>query len=38
MKDLIDSGYLGEIMAVRVSVIRDGVLSRPSNRTTAEGC
>jgi predicted dehydrogenase len=33
MKDLIDSGYLGEIMAVHVSVIRDGVLSRPSNRT-----
>lgn len=33
MKELIESGYLGEIMAVHVSVIRDGVLSRPSNRT-----
>jgi predicted dehydrogenase len=33
MKELIESGYLGDIMAVHVSVIRDGVLSRPSNRT-----
>jgi predicted dehydrogenase len=33
MKELIDSGYTGEIMAVHVSVIRDGVLARPSNRT-----
>jgi predicted dehydrogenase len=33
MKELIDNGYLGDIMAVHVSVIRDGVLSRPSNRT-----
>jgi predicted dehydrogenase len=33
MKELIESGYLGFIMAVHVSVIRDGVLSRPSNRT-----
>ncbi len=32
-KELIESGYLGDIMAVHVSVIRDGVLSRPSNRT-----
>jgi len=33
MKELIGSGYLGDVMAVHVSVIRDGVLSRPSNRT-----
>ena len=33
LKELIDSGYLGDIMAIHVSVIRDGVLSRPSNRT-----
>ena len=32
-KELIENGYLGDIMAVHVSVIRDGVLSRPSNRT-----
>lgn len=33
LKELIESGFLGDIMAVHVSVIRDGVLSRPSNRT-----
>jgi predicted dehydrogenase len=33
MKELIEGGYLGDIMAVHVSVIRNGVLSRPSNRT-----
>jgi len=33
LKELIDGGYLGDVMAVHVSVIRDGVLSRPSNRT-----
>jgi predicted dehydrogenase len=33
MKELIENGNIGEIMAVHVSVIRDGVLSRPSNRT-----
>jgi predicted dehydrogenase len=33
MKELVASGFTGEIMAVHVSVIRDGVLSRPSNRT-----
>jgi predicted dehydrogenase len=33
MNELIESGYLGDIMAVHVSVIRDGVLSRSSNRT-----
>jgi len=33
LKEQIDSGFVGEIMAVHVSVLRDGVLSRPSNRT-----
>ena len=33
MKALIDAGYVGEMMAVHVSMIRDGVLTRPSHRT-----
>lgn len=33
MKELIDSGYVGEIVACNVSLIRDGVLSRTSGRT-----
>src|ERR1700720_384843 len=33
MKDLMDSGYVGEVLAVHVSLMREGVLSRPSNRT-----
>jgi predicted dehydrogenase len=33
LKELIEGGYLGDVMAIQVSVIRDGVLSRPSNRT-----
>jgi predicted dehydrogenase len=33
MKELVDSGNVGEMMAVHVSMIRDGVLSRPSHRT-----
>ncbi|HYM72017.1 MAG TPA: Gfo/Idh/MocA family oxidoreductase [Stellaceae bacterium] len=33
MKELIEAGYVGEVMAVHVSMIRDGVLSRPSHRT-----
>src|SRR5258708_14696 len=33
IKELIENGYLGEIMAVHVSVLRQGVLSRPSDRT-----
>ena len=32
MKALIESGYLGEIVAVHVKLMREGVLSRPSNR------
>jgi predicted dehydrogenase len=33
MKELLDAGFVGEVMAVHVSVLRDGVLSRPSHRT-----
>ena len=33
MKELVDSGFVGEMMAVHVSMIRDGVLTRPSHRT-----
>jgi predicted dehydrogenase len=33
MKELIASGYVGEVMACRVSLMRDGVLERTSSRT-----
>ena len=33
MKELIEAGYVGEVMAVHVSLMRDGVLARPSHRT-----
>src|SRR5215470_17819472 len=33
MKELLDGGYVGEMMAVHISMIRDGVLTRPSHRT-----
>jgi predicted dehydrogenase len=33
MKELVEAGYVGEMMAVHVSMIRDGVLTRPSHRT-----
>ena len=33
MKELVAGGYVGEVMAVHVSLMRDGVLSRPSHRT-----
>lgn len=33
MKQQIESGAIGEVMACRVSLMRDGVLSRPSSRT-----
>jgi predicted dehydrogenase len=33
MKELIEAGYLGELMAIHVSLMREGVLTRPSNRT-----
>jgi predicted dehydrogenase len=33
LKELVEAGYVGEVMAVHVSLMREGVLSRPSNRT-----
>jgi predicted dehydrogenase len=33
MKEQVEAGFVGEILAVKVSLMRDGVLSRPSNRT-----
>jgi predicted dehydrogenase len=33
LKELVAAGYVGEVMAVHVSLLRDGVLSRPSHRT-----
>jgi predicted dehydrogenase len=33
MKELVESGFVGEVMAVHVSLLREGVLSRPSHRT-----
>jgi len=32
-KELVESGFVGEVMAVKVGLMRDGVLSRPSHRT-----
>lgn len=33
MKELVESGYVGEIVACNVSLIREGVLARNSSRT-----
>lgn len=33
MKELVDAGYVGEVMSCHVSVIRGGVLQRTSDRT-----
>jgi predicted dehydrogenase len=33
MKELVEAGFVGEVMAVHVSLMREGVLTRPSNRT-----
>ena len=33
MKELVAQGYVGEVVAVHVSLLREGVLSRPSHRT-----
>ncbi len=33
LRDLVAAGYVGEVMAVHVSLMREGVLSRPSHRT-----
>ncbi len=33
MKEQLDAGFVGEVLAVHVSLLREGVLSRPSQRT-----
>jgi len=33
MKEQVEAGFVGEVMAVHVCLMREGVLSRPSNRT-----
>ncbi len=33
MKELVEAGFVGEVMAVHVSLMREGVLSRRSHRT-----
>jgi predicted dehydrogenase len=33
MKELVAAGYVGDVMAVHVGLLREGVLSRPSHRT-----
>jgi predicted dehydrogenase len=32
MKELVEAGFVGEVMAIHVSLLREGVLSRPSHR------
>ncbi|MGH7092486.1 MAG: Gfo/Idh/MocA family protein [Stellaceae bacterium] len=33
MRDLVAAGYVGEMMAVNIALMREGVLTRPSHRT-----
>jgi predicted dehydrogenase len=33
LKELVEGGYVGELLAVHVSLMREGVLTRPSHRT-----
>jgi predicted dehydrogenase len=33
MKEQVEAGFVGEVMAIHIALMRDGVLSRPSNRT-----
>jgi predicted dehydrogenase len=33
MKAEVEAGFVGEVMAVRTGLMREGILSRPSNRT-----
>jgi predicted dehydrogenase len=33
MKELVEAGFVGEMLAVHVSLMREGVLTRPSHRT-----
>src|SRR6516164_6347781 len=32
-KELVEAGYVGEVMSVHVRLVREGVVTRPSNRT-----
>jgi predicted dehydrogenase len=32
MREQIEAGYVGEVMAIHISLLREGVLSRPSHR------
>jgi predicted dehydrogenase len=33
LKEQVEAGYVGEVMAIHISLLREGVLSRPSHRT-----
>ena len=33
MKEKVEARFVGEVLSVHVSLLRDGVLSRPSHRT-----
>ena len=33
LKELVEAGYVGEVMAVHVCLMREGILTRPSHRT-----
>src|SRR5439155_26381120 len=33
LKELVAAGHIGEVMAVHVGLMREGVLTRPSHRT-----
>jgi predicted dehydrogenase len=33
MRELVEAGFVGDVLAVHVSLMREGVLSRPSHRT-----
>src|SRR3954447_14244376 len=33
LKELVAAGYVGDIMAVKIGLMREGVLTRPSHRT-----
>ena len=33
MKEQVEAGFVGEVLSVHLSLLRDGVLSRPSHRT-----
>jgi predicted dehydrogenase len=33
MKEQVEAGFVGEVLAIHVSLLREGVLSRPSHRT-----